>query len=107
MWNFFFITKYIKPKLIISSLLYLCFSSTMIILFIFIFNNNFLKSRLDPNYWIIEIIKPSNKDFNSKIINLLKLSSDNDKYRTKALINLLYYYNKLDVETKRELNNHL
>lgn len=79
----------------------------MIILFIFIFNNNFLKSRLDPNYWIIEIIKPSNKDFNSKIINLLKLSSDNDKYRTKALINLLYYYNKLDVETKRELNNHL
>lgn len=95
-------------KFIIKKFLYLCLIYTIIIsLIIFTKNDNLLKSRFDPNYWIIEINKNSNTEFDEKIFNLINLSKKNNKYKSKSLLNLLYHYNKLTNKTKRELINFL
>lgn len=63
-------------------------------------NTNYLKSKFDPNYWLFSLDKKDNLNLDNKITNLIQLSLNNEKYRTKSIINYIYYYNKLSEPTK-------
>ena len=63
------------------------------------------KSKLDPNFWIYKYNFSNNKSSSDEIFNLFKLSQNNKKYKDKALMNLLYHYDKIDDQHKSKLLN--
>ena len=88
-------------KSIIKLLIYLCAVYILFIGFALVSNNeSFLKSRFDPNYWIINLSVEENKNIDGKIRNLINLTKNNKKYKSISFINYIYYYNHLSDSTK-------
>ena len=63
-------------------------------------NKHYLKSRFDPNYWIISLSIEENKNTDRKVRNLINLTKNNKKYKSISFINYIYYYNQLSDSTK-------
>ena len=88
-------------KFIIKLFIYSCTVYVFFIGFILLSNNQyFLKSRFDPNYWIISLSLEENIKTDSKIRNLINLTKNNTKYKSISFINYIYYYNDLSDSTK-------
>ena len=88
-------------KFIIKLFIYSCTVYVFFIGFILLSNNKyFLKSRFDPNYWIIYLNLQENIKTDSKIRNLINLTKNNKKYKSISFINYIYYYNHLSNSTK-------
>ena len=88
-------------KFIIKLFLYSCTVYVFFIGFILLSNNKyFLKSRFDPNYWIISLSLEENLKIDNKIKNLINLTKSNTKYKSISFINYIYYYNHLSNSTK-------
>ena len=88
-------------KFIIKLFIYSCTVYVFFIGFILLSNNKyFLKSRFDPNYWIIYLNLQENIKTDSKIRNLINLTKNNTKYKSISFINYIYYYNHLSNSTK-------
>jgi len=88
-------------KFIIKLFIYSCTVYVFFIGFILLSNNKyFLKSRFDPNYWIISLSLEENIKTDSKIRNLINLTKNNKKYKSISFINYVYYYNHLSDSTK-------
>ena len=60
------------------------------------------KSRLDPSYWIYQI-QFKEKNLKNSLINLIELSKNNPKYKEKALMNLIFYYDELNDNEKEKI----
>ena len=101
---FFKVNMIINNKITFKLLIYFFFVLLIIISLIFIKNYHYVfKSKLDQNYWIYKIHLNDKKNIGNDLYNLITVSKNNEKYKSKSYINFIYFYDLLDEETVNKL----
>ena len=69
--------------------------------------NYISKSKFDPNYWIYSLKNKKGNNISNDIYNLIKISKENKKYKDKAIMNLIFYFDNLNEEEKNIIVNEI